>query len=405
MALKKRGDRWLATVFRGYEASPDGKQRRLEHSRTFDLKKDAERWIREQRGQVERGDWVKPSEITLNSFLDQWQQGALRLGPQRERTKRSYRELLITYIRPSLGHVRLDQLTKAVVQRTAAELLTRPVMKGGRAATPKEGEAVRTLSPSTVRRALAALAVALSEAVEQKLIGSNPAIGIKLPRGERNVPRWLNREELRRLIDGTSTDRHGCLWALLATTGMRPSEALGLRWENVDLANGVIRVREALVPHIQVRSGKRWSLEEPKTARSKRAVPMPAETVRSLQRQRAAQAAERLAAGSEYLDHGAGGFVFAQDRGDPYREDALMQLFRRTLAKLGLPTVTLYSLRHGHASLLLEAGVPLKVVSERLGHSSIQLTADTYSHVSDQMQQKAVEQFASYLGATAQGAT
>jgi integrase len=394
VALKKRREKWLATVFRGYEPGADGKQKRLEHSKTFDLKKDAERWLREQRGEVERGQWVRPADMTLNAYLDQWQRGALALGGQRDRTKQSYRELLASYIRPRIGFLKLERVTRSAVQQAAAELLAQTV-----GVAPKDGTKHATLSPVTVRRALAALSVALRDAVDQRLISTNPARGIKLPRPERKALRWLNREEVRTLIDGTRDDRHGALWTLLATTGLRPSEALGLQWEHVDLTASAIRVQQALVPQAKAKTGATWKLDEPKTARSRRAVPVPAESARVLQRLKARNAAERLAAGEAYTVHGVGGFVFAHENGEPYRQDALMQLFGRTLLRLGLPHVTLYSLRHGHASMLMEAGVPLKVVSERLGHSSIQLTADTYSHVSDQMQQGAVEKFAAYMGA------
>src|SRR4051812_39423054 len=107
MALKKRGDKWLATVFRGYEPASDGKMKRLEHARSFALKKDAERWLREQLEQVDRGTWAKPCEMTLRVYLAQWKVGALALGPQRDRTKNSYRELLANYIEPKLAAVRL----------------------------------------------------------------------------------------------------------------------------------------------------------------------------------------------------------------------------------------------------------------------------------------------------------
>lgn len=397
MALKRRGDKWLATVFRGYESLPDGRSKRLEHARSFALKKDAERWLREQAELVERGTWIKPAEITLRQYLDQWKDGALALGHQRERTKQSYRELLVSYIEPKLGDVRLDRLTKPVVQRAAAELLAQPRTSGGKPIIPEEGKSAPTLSPVTVRRALAALAVALRDATEQRLIQSNPALGISLPRGEKPTPKWLNGHEVCTLVSGTVEDRHGVLWALLANTGMRPSEALGLRWDSVDLSAGVVKIRQSLVPRIKKETGSTWKLDDPKTPSSRRAISVPAKTLLALKRHRVQQAAERLVAGSDYSDQGHGGFVFAHADGEPYREDALMQLFRRTLRRLGLPGVTLYALRHGHATLLLEAGVPLKVVSERLGHSSIQLTADTYSHVSSQLQQQAVERFEAYM--------
>jgi integrase len=397
MALQKRNGKWLARVFRGYQPVPDGPPKRLEHTKVFDLKKDAERWLREQQTQVENNQWVPPSAKTVAHFLAEWEAGALALGPQSDRTKESYRELLRLYVRPHLGGLKLSALTKPVVQRMAAALLTQPLTSGGRVMTATDGQPVQTLSPVTVRRALAALSIALNAAVDARLLAVNPAQGIALPRGERKRIQWLTREQGAALIAGTAEDRHGALWHLLAGTGLRPGEALALAWGSVDLDAGVLRVERAIGRKKKDERGRAWRLGEPKTAGSWRAVPIDRGVVQALLRHRDRQTAERLVAGDRYRTHEDGGFVFAGELGDPLREDALLQVFRRTLARLGLPAVTLYALRHSHATWLLEAGVPLKVVSERLGHASIQLTADVYSHVSAQFQRQAVEQFAAYM--------
>lgn len=392
MAIKRRGSKYLAVLFVGY--ATDGK--RIEHAKTFRLRKDAERYEREQRALLSRGEWVQPTGLTVGQYLDQWEQGALKLGDQRDRTKNSYLWLLNSYVRPSLGNLKLCQLTRPRLQQLAANLLAQP-KKRVETSEATHTAPVETLSPVTVRRALAALSVALNGAVEARLLGSNPAQRISLPRARRREVKWLGREEVIQLIDGTTGDRHGPLWALLVTTGMRPGEALGLFWDHVDCDAKLVRIQQSLIPKKRGENGSTWVLDEPKTHRSRRAVPISDDMTRRLRALRAKQAAERLEAGPDYRSYTGGGFVFARSDGEPYRRDALLQLFQRTLRKIGLPRVSLYSLRHGHASLLLEAGVPLKIVSERLGHSSIQLTADVYSHVSDQLQQQAVTQFEAYM--------
>jgi integrase len=403
MAIRKRGEMWLATVFRGYEPLGDGRRKRLEHSKSFRLKKDAEKWQRDQVGQVETGTWVKPSEMTLREYLKQWRAGALALGSQSDRTKASYRELLANYIEPKLGNVRLDRLTKSVVQMAAAELIATPRTSGGKPITTTDGSAPPTLSPTTVRRALAALGVALSDAVEKRLMLTNPAQGISLPRAPRNVPTWLTRDEANKLIDATVDDRHHALWVVLVSTGMRPGEALALTWDEVDLtaSDPVVRIRQSLVPQNKKLTGTTWKLEDPKTDKSRRAVQIGPRTVRALKALRAQQAAERLAAGEEYHDYG---FVFAHPTGDPYREDALMQLFHRTTKRLGLAPVTLYGLRHSHASQMQAAGVSPKVIQERLGHHSAAFTMDVYAHGTDDLQRWGLSQYETYMDAVAKEA-
>ncbi len=393
MAIRKRGNKWLAVVFRGYAPGATGQPKRLEHSRTFTLRKDAERWLREQKSVLERGDWVPPSQISVNQFLDQWERGTLRLGSQRDRTKLGYVWLLNAYIRPRLGETRLGTLTRASVQAAAADLLVQPIRS--RIATDQAES--RCISPVTARRALAAFSVALEEAVDQRLISANPARRIRLPRVPRTASRWLAREEVHRLLAGTSEDRLGGLWSVLVGTGLRPSEALALQWDAVDFGAGVVRVRQTLVPTKKTPEGKTWRIEEPKTSMSRRSVPLPVETVRALTSQRDRQGAERLAAGSGYSEYSGGGFVFAKENGEPMREDAVLQVFQRALAKLSLPRVTLYSLRHAHATLLLESGVPLRLISDRLGHSSVSVTGDVYAHVTSELQEHAVRRFEVYM--------
>lgn len=396
MAIKKRSNgRYTVSIFRGYETNADGSRgKRLEHCCSFRLLKDAQRWEREQHERVERGSWIEPTKLTVRQWVATWKEAGLKTG-RRERTRQSYRQLLDVYALPIVGDHRLDRLTRPVVQRMAAQLLDQPLI----GAKPKEeGGAVPTLSPSTVRRTLAALSVALESAVEARLIAENPARRISLPPASRKVPRWLARDEVRVLLDGTRDDPLGGLWALLAFTGLRPSEALGLEWEHLDLDTGTVRVAQTIVPQ-KASEGRRWRTELPKTTRSERTVPIEPDAVRLLLAQRDRQQAERLVMGARYRECGntGTGFVFNSPTGEPLREDVTLKRLKATLKRLGLPDSTLYALRHGHASLMLEAGVSLVTVSRRLGHASVTLTADVYSHVTDALQRQASETFGAYM--------
>ena len=177
----------------------------------------------------------------------------------------------------------------------------------------------------------------------------------------------------------------------MITTGMRPSEALGLKWPDIDLDSGRITVNRVLS-----RTGKHWKLEEPKTARSRRTVPLSVSVIKDMKEHKKKQATEKLKkAENEYNDQG---FVFADDIGEPLSDrNIIARHFKPLLKDAKLPDIRLYDLRHTCATLLLSAGENPKVVSERLGHANITLTLDTYSHVLPDMQQGAADKLEAML--------
>jgi integrase len=178
------------------------------------------------------------------------------------------------------------------------------------------------------------------------------------------------------------------------TTGLRPSEALGLRWS--DLRRADLRVTRKLG---RPENSEQWVLEDVKTAKGRRVVSLIPLAADALTRQRDRQAVEQLVAGDGYTDHG---LVFADPRGHPLRADELYKYhWQPTLKRLKLPPVRLYDARHSAATMLLEAGVPMKVVQEMLGHSSMTITSDVYSHVTPAFKQQASDALAAYLDATA----
>lgn len=248
------------------------------------------------------------------------------------------------------------------------------------------------LSARTVRYAHAVLHTALEQAVRWRLLAHNPAKVVDLPRQVRREMQALTPAEASRFLDAAKADRWHALWVLLVTTGLRPGEALGLKWSDLD--GGTIQVQRVVVE----RTGKGWALEEPKTSRSRRTVSLPASTVRALHSHRAKQAEAKLAAGPEHVDRG---LIFATSTGAPERQSNLFRRhFKPLLKAAGLPNVRMYDLRHTAATLLLAAGENPKIVSERLGHSTITLTMDTYSHVLPEMRQQTAERLEGMLFGT-----
>ncbi len=169
------------------------------------------------------------------------------------------------------------------------------------------------------------------------------------------------------------------------SSGLRRGELLGLPWRDLDLEAGTLTVRQSLEE-----TGAGCTLKQPKTARSRRSLPLGETTVAALKRHRVAQDGQRLALGPLYQDHG---LVFASPEGSPWSPAAFSLAFMRLVRRIGLGGTRLHDLRHTHASLLLAQGGHPKIVSERLGHASVAITLDTYSHVLPGLQEAAVAQF------------
>lgn len=201
--------------------------------------------------------------------------------------------------------------------------------------------------------------------------------------------------ELGAFLRGEDEDRLLACWWLLASTGMRRGEALGLRWSDLDLENARLSVSRTLVTTEARRAGQpgmAWST--PKTAEGRRNVALDGATVAALKAHRARQAEEKLAVGPGYRDEQ---LVFCQLDGTPIHPKTLSWNFGAKIKRLGLRRIRLHDLRHSHATLALQAGLHPKVVQERLGHANIGITLDTYSHVTPAMQAEAAEKVAALM--------
>jgi integrase len=369
MSMRKRGqvitkgkNNHLVRVFLGTNA--DG--RRRYHNKVIrGTKKEALQYQTSVLSDLDRGTFIEPSKETLNEYLDRWlnTSAAPRL---RERTLRDYRSLLARYVRPVLGH----KMLPAVMPLDIQDLYTSMLESG--------------LSPRTIRYTHAVLSSALKQAVKWQLLPRNAAEYVDLPRQKRTEMYAMSKDEVASFLATAKEDRWGTLFLLAVTTGMRPGEYMGLQWKDVNLDEGMIHVNKSLV-----RNKSEWRFDEPKTAKSRRTVKLAPTVVKSLRAHRSKQAAERLRAGIRYQDYD---LVFATDTGQPLESRNLIKRhFKPVLKQAGLrETIRLYDLRHTCATLLLAAGEHPKIVSEMLGHASIQLTLDTYSHVLPDMQQGAV---------------
>jgi integrase len=214
------------------------------------------------------------------------------------------------------------------------------------------------------------------------MLQRNPTDLVELPKVARAEMGVLSPEDASAFLRAASDMPFGLLFEFALVTGMRPEEYLALQWPDIDLERGTATIQRALVRRKRV-----WTFEEPKTSRSRRTVPLPRQVVRKLADQRRRQAEARLKAGGSWQAHN---LVFCSETGTPLSIPNLTyRYFRPILEKAGIPRIRLYDLRHSCATLLLMAEENPKVVSERLGHSTVVLTLDTYSHVLPTMQQQA----------------
>ncbi len=350
---QRKDGRWVATISVGRDEN--GRlRRRAVYGRTQG--EALEKLRRLQAGPL-GGTPVADSRTRLAEYLERWLEESARPSIARS-TYRGYRGYVANHIAPVLGQVRLARLTPQHVQSLRAELERRGA------------------SPHAQLSAHVVLRRALSIAVRFGIIPRNPCDGVPRPRVVRRERTWLDAGQARRLLRAAKGDRLEALAVLAVTTGLRQGELLGLQWGDVDLEAGTLAVRRQLLEHAD---GKL----EPgglKTPKSRRLVDLPETAVRALE--------AHFKAGLQPPP--ADAFVFTDSKGGPVRKSNLLRRwFHPLLERAGLPRIRFHDLRHTHASLLLAQGVNPKVVQERLGHSQISMTLDTYSHVVPSLQRDA----------------
>jgi integrase len=305
------------------------------------------------------------TKLQVADYLQHWLLHAR--GRVRVVTYEGYEVLLRRHAIPRIGEEQLRELRPLTIQNLYNELL------GG-------GAESRPLSAGTVLNLHLVLRQALGQAVRWQLLDANPVAGAQPPRPRRPSRPLIDPPLLARLLHVVAGTWLEAPAAIAAATGMRRGEILALRWSDLTADLSAAQVQRTLQP---TRQG--LVFEQPKTARSRRTVVLPAFLRPYLERQRAAQALRRAGA-AEWREQG-----LLLDRGDgpPLNPDTLSAGWARHLRRRQLPRVRFHDLRHAHATLMLAQGVHPKVVSERLGHASIGITLDTYSHVLPTLQQEA----------------
>ena len=348
---------------------PDGRRRQKWHT-VHGTKKNAERELARLIHEMETGYYVEPTKMTVADLLEQWLTDYAKPNVA-GKTYERYQEIVHKNLIPALGHHQLTKLQPLHIQAFYSDMLDH-----GRKNSDGGG-----LSPLTVRHYHRVLRKALHDAVRWRLLARNPAEAADPPQVVRKEMKVLTLVEVTLLLQSAQDSRFYIPILLAVTTGLRRGEILALRWEDVDLDAGMLTVRRSLE---QTRSG--ITFKEPKTPRSRRMVVLPEITIGPLRAHKEAQTLQKLMLGSAYEDNR---LVCTEADGSMINPEHLSRGFRVLLKLAELPRIRFHDLRHTHATILLSEGIPAKVVAERLGHSTIVLTLDTYSHVLLPMQEEA----------------
>ena len=371
----KRGTSWSYVL----DVSLPGQRRRQKAKGGYRTKRDALAALNEAQGALQRGIYAEPSKLSVKTFLlDHWLP-AIESG-LRQSTLQGYRSAITNYVLPRMGETRLQALTPDQLNAFYGELL-----KTGR----KDGKS--GLSPKTVHNIHAMLHKALHDAVRWSYLPRNVAQFSDPPKqtSSGKAMRTWSPDELRSFLEFVSDDPLYAAWVLSANTGMRRGEVLGVRWQDIDFDRTRLSIRQTIISiDYQVEIG------EPKTARGRRSVALDSGTVTALRAHRVKQNQVKLMLGEAWQDND---LVFFRDDGSPVHPDRFTQMFDKHVRDSGLPRIRLHDLRHTHAGLALAAGIHPKVVSERLGHSTVAFTMDVYSHAIPSMEAEAAETIANLV--------
>ena len=383
-SIRRRGQTWAYWVDVGRDASGKRKQKT---KGGFPTKRAAQQAARVVEQTVADGSYVEPTRQTLGQYLTTEWLPSIR-AHVRPSTWGHYEGNIRRHVVPRIGSLPLGRLSAMHLEALYADLLT-----DGRA------DGTGGLSPRTVGHVHRVLRNALADAVRVGKLHRNAAALARPPSvPHREMSVW-SPEQLRQFLGylQRTQDRLLALWVLAATTGLRRGELLGLRWQDVDLDHGRVSVMQTLTVADRV-----VRFAEPKTARGRRSLALDAATVKVLRAHRARQSEERLAWGAAWPD---AGLVFTREDGrhlDPYWPTHALP---RLAQEVGLPRIRVHDLRHSYASAALVAGVSAKVVSDRLGHSTIAITLDTYSHVLPALDEEAADRVAALIVGSASSQT
>jgi integrase len=364
----KRGpNKWLLRIFRGY----DSQGRRIYFSEIFHGgSREADDRLVELRNNHKAGKPLKFKVMTFKDFFDKWIEDADD-GKRRECTIEKYQEIGRYYLIPAFGKFALTDITDTAILRLYRDMRA------------------QKYAQSTIRLAHVVLSSVLKEAEGDGLLPHNPMAKIKkqkkAPAQQKPNPVAMTAEETRAFLDAAGKRPEGFMFRLAYFLGARPCEYLGLMWQDIDFKSRRVTIQRSL----KMRKGAEWYTTPPKTEKSVRTIALTQAITRGLEDHKRRQLEMRLKAGSTWTDNG---FIFSDDAGDPLKIYTVRAVHKQICEAVGLPeTFKLKVSRHSCATALLDDGVPMKMVSARLGHSSVAITVDVYGATHDDPQREVSE--------------
>ena len=311
-------------------------------------------------------DPVKSKKYTVGKWMDEWFENYAKVKV-RPSSHQTYRGYIDNHIKPNIGKIPLEKLTSLELQKLYKKLLT-----SGRIDRVESKKKAKSLSPKTVRNIHQIIASAMKLAKEQRLIVADPTEGCALPKLEHREMKTLPVEQLTSFLREAKESGVFEMYYIELATGLRRGELLGLKWEDIDLEKGILRVKR------QVARINGEVVEAPlKTKNAYRTLPLAKDTIAVLKEQ-------KKKVGSSH-------WVFPSPTGGPISPDSVLHMLHRVLKRAGLPRVRFHDLRHTFATLALQNGVDIKTVSGMLGHYSAGFTLDTYAHVTTAAQKEAAK--------------
>lgn len=331
--------------------------------------------------ELSKGILPKAGKITVSQWLDTWLE-TYKKNSVKQNTYEGYKQIVNAHIKPKLGSNTLKGLRPDQVQKMLNDKLASGNLK-------QKGE---PLSPRQVEFIYSVLHSALERALKDGLVARNVCDAVEKPKQVKHefIP-WTV-EQTNHFLSTMKDTRLFPLYMVAWGTGLRRAEILGLQWPDIDLNKGTLTVRRV---YVRIKGGHKF--QEPKTKKSRRTIPLPDAVIEALKKWKKRQAREEMKWRGRHKDlpdeekpkYNPLKMVFCDEIGQPLQPDYISHHFKSDIETAKLPGIRFHDLRHGHATMLLELGEDLKVISDRLGHSTITLTADTYSHVREKLQREA----------------
>jgi integrase len=372
--------RWAAELTEGYDEHGRQKRPRV-YGRT---QAEAIAKLQELKARVAQGLPAKPARQTVGAFLNTWLE-TVCIANTREKTQRTYRDLIEDHIIPELGNFELSKLGPQHVQQLLNNLLKKPKSPKKKSQSGVSGEvrestpeAVEFLSPNTVKHCRDVLRAALNVAMKWNLVTRNAA-ALTTIKPRKQKARFYDAEQARLFLQAIRGERLEPLFWLALCVGPREGELLGLQWADLDFEKETVTILRSL-QRIKRRGEKTSRLEllPTKTEDSQRSINLPRIVIDKLRIHQARQDDERRFAGSEWR---ANGMVFTTGKGTPLEPRNMLREYYRLRDRAELPKIRFHDLRHSAATILKEAGVPDEVIQKLLGHASVRTTQEVYMHL------------------------